>query len=82
MGMLLRSEKTGSIRKIVNKNDREDKQIVEIQFDYQAGDQVQAFRVGPHRIGHVVVKADTLEEARAKMKEALGKIVIEVEEEH
>jgi biotin carboxylase len=82
VGMLLRSEKTGSIRKIVNKNDREDKQIVEIQFDYQAGDQVQAFRVGPHRIGHVVVKADTLEEARAKMKEALGKIVIEVEEEH
>lgn len=82
VGMLLRSEKTGSIRKIVNKNDREDKQIVEIQFDYQAGDQVQAFRVGPHRIGHVVVKADTLEEARAKMKEALGKIEIEVEEEH
>lgn len=82
VGMLLRSEKTGSIRKIVNKNDREDKQIVEIQFDYQAGDQVQAFRVGPHRIGHVVVKADTLEEARAKMEEALGKIEIEVEEEH
>lgn len=82
VGMLLRSEKTGSIRKIVNKNDREDKQIVEIQFDYQAGEQVQAFRVGPHRIGHVVVKADTLEEARAKMKEALGKIEIEVEEEH
>ncbi|GFI33060.1 alanine--anticapsin ligase [Lachnospiraceae bacterium] len=82
VGMLLRSEKTGSIRKIVNKNDREDKQIVEIQFDYQAGEQVQAFRVGPHRIGHVVVKADTLEEARAKMEEALGKIEIEVEEEH
>lgn len=80
VGMLLRSEKTGSIRKIVNKNDREDKQIVEIQFDYQAGEQVQAFRVGPHRIGHVVVKADTLEEARAKMEEALGKIEIEVEE--
>ena len=43
---------------------------------------MQAFRVGPHRIGHVVVKADTLEEARAKMEEALGKIEIEVEEEH
>ena len=30
----------------------------------------------------LIVKADTLEEARAKMEEALGKIEIEVEEEH
>lgn len=79
VGMLLRSEKTGVIREIRNRNDEEDPQIVEIQFDYQPGDKVQAFRVGPHRIGHVVVKADTLEEAKRKMDEALGNIEIQVE---
>lgn len=76
VGMLLRSENTGVIQEIVNRNDREDKQIVEIQFDYQVGDEVQAFRVGPHRIGHVVVQADTLEEAKHKMEEALGNIEV------
>ena len=79
VGMLLRSEKTGVIREIRNRNDEKDPQIVEIQFDYQPGDKVQAFRVGPHRIGHVVVKADTLEEAKRKMDEALGNIEIQVE---
>lgn len=78
VGMLLRSENTGVIQEIVNRNDREDKQIVEIQFDYQVGDEVQAFRVGPHRIGHVVVQADTLEEAKHKMEEALGNIEVRV----
>ncbi len=78
VGMLLRSENTGVIQEIVNRNDREDKQIVEIQFDYQVGDEVQAFRVGPHRIGHVVAQADTLEEAKHKMEEALGNIEVRV----
>lgn len=79
VGMLLRSERDGIIRRMVNKNSQQDTDIVEVQFDYRVGDQVHAFRVGPHRIGHVIVKADTIEKAKRKMEEALKKIEVIVE---
>lgn len=79
VGMLLRSEKDGVIKKIVNRNDKEDSAIEEIQYDYAVGDSVSAFRVGPHRIGHVVVKGDTVENAKAKMEDVLDKIEIVIE---
>lgn len=79
VGMLLRSEKEGVIKAIADKNDSEDPGIVEIQFDYKVGDKVSAFRVGPHRIGHVVVKGDTVEQAKAKMERVLDRIEITVE---
>ena len=76
--MLLRSEKDGVIKSIVNKNVPDD-DICEIQFDYQVGDHVKKFHVGPHRIGHVIAKGETLDAAVYKLNEALSRIRIEVE---
>lgn len=77
--MLLRSDRDGVIRSIENRNEP-DEDIYEIQFDYQVGDEVKKFHVGPHRIGHVVTKGETLQAAVDKLNEALGKIKITVEE--
>lgn len=78
-GMLLRSDKDGTIESIVNENDSSDKDIVEIQFDYPVGEKVSAFHVGPHRIGHVIVKADSAEHAKKKLHTVLEKIKITVQ---
>lgn len=76
--MLLMSDKDGIIKSQLNKNaDNED--IVEVQFDFVPGDEVHKFRVGPHRIGHVITKGDSLERATATLEEALANIVIKVE---
>ncbi len=76
--MLLRSDRDGIIRSIINENGP-DENIYEIQFDYGVGDKVHKFRVGPHRIGHVVTKGATLDAAVKTLHEALGRIRIEVE---
>ncbi len=76
--MLLRSDKDGVIKAIENGNGP-DEDIYEIQFDYGVGDEVKKFHVGPHRIGHVITKGETLEKAVKKLDEALGKIRIIVE---
>ena len=77
--MLLRSETDGVITAIENQN-APDPDIYEIQFDYQVGDRVKKFHVGPHRIGHVITKGETLDVAVKKLHEALDKIHITVEE--
>lgn len=77
--MLLRSEKDGVITAIENRNEP-DEDIYEIQFDYQVGDPVKKFHVGPNRIGHVITKGETLDAAVEKLHEALDKIHITVEE--
>ena len=76
--MLLRSDRDGVIHSIKNENSQDD-DIYEIQFDYKVGDEVKKFHVGPHRIGHVITKGDTLQAAVDKLNEALGKIEIVVE---
>ncbi len=75
--MLLRSDRDGIIRSIENHN-APDPDICEIQFDYKVGDEVKKFHVGPHRIGHVITKGETLEKAVEKLNEALAKIRITV----
>lgn len=77
VSMLLRSDCDGVIQSITNRNEP-DPDICEIQFDYQVGDAVKKFHVGPHRIGHVITKGETLEKAVEKLHEALGKIEIKV----
>lgn len=81
VGKLLISSKTGIIRDIINQNDENDKDIYEIQFDYQVGDAISEFHIGPDRIGHVIVKGKTLQEAEKKIDEVISKIDIIVEEE-
>lgn len=75
---LLMSDKDGVIRSISNENVTGGN-ICEIQFDYGVGDAVNAFRVGPHRIGHVITKGETLEEAVAVLDGAIEKITIDVQ---
>ena len=74
---LLMSDKDGVIESQQDHNTPNDK-ICEVQFDYQPGDQVHQFRVGPHRIGHIITKGDTLEEAQSLLFEAMDKVEIRV----
>ena len=76
--MLLSTDKAGTIVSQTNGNEP-DPDIVDIHFDYNVGDSVRAFRVGPDRIGHVITKGETLEAAVDKLHEALAKIEITVE---
>ena len=75
--MLLRSDRDGIIQSVTNRN-VEDPDICEIQFDYNVGDEVKKFHVGPHRIGHVITKGETLDKAVDKLQEALDNIEIVV----
>lgn len=75
--MLLMSDKDGIIVSQCNDNPH-DPDICEVQFDYQPGDSVHAFRVGPHRIGHVITKGKSLNDAVTLLHKALENIHIEI----
>lgn len=75
---LLMSEKDGVICSITNEN-APNEDIYEIQFDYQIGDRVEKFRIGPHRIGHVITKGKTLSDAVTLLEQAMSRIRIETE---
>ncbi len=76
--MLLMAEKDGVIKSQKNSNpDNQD--IVDIQFDFEPGDQVHKFKVGPHRIGHVITKGNTLDDAVTTLNKTLENIEIAVE---
>ena len=74
---LLISDKDGIIVS-QSDNNAPDPDICEVQFDYKPGDHVHAFRVGPHRIGHVITKGKSLNEAVALLEKALDNIKIVV----
>lgn len=76
--MLLRSDKTGTIVSQTDNNEPNDN-IVDVQFDYKVGTQVNKFHIGPHRIGHVITKGSTLDEAVEVLNKALDNISIVVE---
>ncbi|MDO4476105.1 MAG: ATP-grasp domain-containing protein [Lachnospiraceae bacterium] len=75
---LLMSDRDGVIRSIVNHNEP-DENVYEIMFDYTVGDEVKKFRVGPHRIGHVVTKGRTLDEAVEVLDRTIQNIEIVVD---
>ncbi len=76
--MLLMSDRDGHIVSQENCNDP-DPDIVDIQFDHKPGDPVHKFKVGPHRIGHVITKGKSLDEAVELLHKALDKINITVQ---
>ena len=75
---LLMSDKDGVIVSQTDEN-APDPDICEVQFDYKPGDSVHKFKVGPHRIGHVITKGKSLDDAVALLNKALENIHIEVE---
>lgn len=76
--MLLMSDKDGVIKDQKNLNP-ENPDIFDIQFDHTPGDAVHKFHVGPHRIGHVITKGETLDQAVKTLNTALENIKITVE---
>lgn len=76
---LLMSPKDGIIRSITNENEADNPNIYEILFDHEPGESVCKFQIGPHRIGHVITKGETLDEAIDELNRAMDKIKIEVE---
>lgn len=75
---LLISDRDGHIVSQTDSNP-DDPDIVEVQFDYKPGDEVHKFKVGPHRIGHVITKGRTLDDAIRKLDEAMSRVEIVVE---
>ena len=75
---LLTSDKDGVIVSQANDNPPHP-DIYEVQFDYKPGDEVHKFRVGPHRIGHVITKGKSLDDAVELLNKALDNIHIVVE---
>ena len=75
---LLMSDRDGVIRSIANHNGP-DENIYEIMFDYTVGDPVKKFHVGPNRIGHVITRGTTLQEATDALQKAMDRIEIIVE---
>lgn len=74
---LLISETDGRIVKY-NLDNIDDPRVKQVHMDYVPGDRVQKFRVGPDRIGDIVVCGESLEEAKrilAKSKKRLELVI-------
>jgi len=76
---LLQSDKTGKVIHLhVKQKVLDHPDLVDFQWDIQVGDDVRAFRVGPDRIGHIIVKANTPDEGERLVKALAGKVSIVV----
>lgn len=75
--MLLYSDTEGIIASQTDQNPKDD-DIIEIQFDHNIGDSVSRFQIGPHRIGHVIVKAASVDQAVKKLDQVINNIEINV----
>ncbi len=53
--------------------------LIEIKFDYKIGDKVPEFINKTHRIGHVIVRGDTAEEAKDRLEKVIEEIQIIIE---
>ena len=73
--LLLRSPATGTVKDILIPDSvKGHPSVVEIQIDVKPGDAVKTFEVGPDRIGHLVVKAQTAAAAESLADELASKI--------
>ena len=74
---LLMSDKDGIIESETDHNEPNEN-IYEVHFDYEPGEEVHKFHVGPHRIGHIITKGETLEKAQKELFKAMDNIEIVV----
>lgn len=75
--MLLMSKESGVVQSITNENEENDR-IYQVQYDYQVGDKVRKFAVGPDRIGNVIVTGETVTEAKQLVEKVCDNIHIMV----
>lgn len=71
------SPQDGIIESIENTNEP-NTDICEVHFDYEPGNEVHKFHVGPDRIGHIITKGETLKDAQDLLFQALENIKITV----
>mgnify|MGYP002576313221 CR=1 FL=1 len=69
VGELLLSQVSGKIESIYSGEDKLGG-LCQISMDYQVGDEIKAFRVGPDRIGQIIVKGNTVDDALNNLSEA------------
>lgn len=80
-GLLIRSPKTGILEVAEAPQDLIDNpKLVAIRWDKKAGDKVREFKVGPDRIGEIVVTSDSWQKAEQLCHEMDGQLVIKVHE--
>jgi len=80
--LLLRSPQTGTLEAAeVPQELQSDPRLVAVRWDKKKGDKVREFKVGPDRIGEIVVKADSCLEAEEFCRCIEGRIVIKVNED-
>ena len=71
------ADKTGEIENI-QLPQVSSENVIDISCDYKVGDKVNKFKIGPDRIGQVIVKGDTIEAAVKEMDDLIEKIHIDV----
>ena len=75
---LLMSEANGVIKELINENPPSEN-LVDVSFDYPVGEHVRKFKVGPDRIGQVIVIGETLEAAEENLNAAMQRVHIRIE---
>lgn len=75
---LLMSGADGVIKELVNENPPSEN-LVDVSFDYPVGEHVRKFKVGPDRIGQIIVTGETLEAAEENLNAAMQRVHIRVE---
>lgn len=78
--LLLRSPKAGLVTKLmVPVEVLNHPSLIDLHWDVSVGDFVREFKVGPDRIGHLIVKADTAEGAERLAEYMASLIKIEID---
>lgn len=74
----LMSDCSGRLIRIDNENEP-DKDVLELSFNVEPGDEIRAYRNGMDRIGQVVLKGKSLESCEQRLKKILDNIHLELE---
>lgn len=72
------SPETGRLDNVSYQADRDQENIYDISFDYEAGEQVRAFRVGPDRIGQIILHGKDVNLLKNQIQEIKSNMKIAV----
>lgn len=75
---LLYSNKDGIIQNIDITKARKNKNLLDLSIDYEIGDKVNKFSVGPDRIGQYIISGNNLDEIFSNNKSILNLIKIDI----
>jgi len=77
--ILLKVSETGRVKNVfVPESTLNHPNVIDLSIDVKKGDLVKTFEVGPDRVGHIIVKAVTLEEANILVENLASTVIIEV----